>query len=686
MAIHQARTLAKRRCVVFFLCFQLLLGFAESRILDFLDDFDSIPFDESKEACRHNSALLTQVLNHNASNNLLRFPVNHTFNFHHGIVADSLNNTVIQIDGTIRFQKVDLPRDHHLHYESYPACLAIQKSKNVTISSQYRGLIDGRGSQYWGVPVIGYLEIEEHRPRLLRFNLTNDLLIENIILQDSPYHTLYLDSVNGVEIRNVSIINRRTYQDGHSLIDMTAFNTDGIDVSGSNVWIHDCDIYVQDDCIAVKDVKNHSRETGIDGPYESSNMVFERINASGLGFTIGAIKNTYVRNITFRDSYLHKTVKGIYMKFAEKTRVKHGAIIEDILYENITMESPSQWPIWIGPAQQADTSDVCHPNPCSLCWPITPGSKCHVVQESKFRNITLRNIRINNPEMSPGVIIGSHEDTIDDILFENVLVTRGLPLPIARMDRHETFPGIRQPIHDEYVPKYVAFVQRKLQAIQDHIGPVVLRLREALEKTRGGYTTAAMNLVQNGGGAEQWYLSIILQEALGAIWMWLILSLFTGILTFCILRHWNRYTTSNQGDSPTRRRLYHSLFALLFLVFLFSTVFCLVVPFRKPKWQRMDHYYKCKGVINGVARGETWPVPRCFKYEQNWTALNDSKNDEEVPPADTSITDGVILLSCLTLVMVMVAYRKINHPQERLSSSAMSREEDRSETTAILSV
>ena len=45
---------------------------------------------------------------------------------------------------------------------------------------------------------------------------------------------------------------KRTDQDHHGIIDMTAFNTDGFDVSGRNVWIHDCSVWNQDDCIAVK--------------------------------------------------------------------------------------------------------------------------------------------------------------------------------------------------------------------------------------------------------------------------------------------------------------------------------------------------------------------------------------------------------------------------------------------------
>ena len=47
----------------------------------------------------------------------------------------------------------------------------------------------------------------------------------------------------------------------------------------------------------------------------SEHMVFERINASGLGLTIGSIGEGIVRNVTFRHCYLYNTVKGLYMKF-----------------------------------------------------------------------------------------------------------------------------------------------------------------------------------------------------------------------------------------------------------------------------------------------------------------------------------------------------------------------------------
>jgi len=146
-------------------------------------------------------------------------------------------------------------------------------------------------------------------------------------------------------------------------------------------------------------------------------MTFERIHASGLGLVIGSISGTTVQNITFRDSFLYRTYKGIYTKFRlpqEEIDVGPG-LISDIVYQNITMESPLQWPIWIGPAQQThgDSAWLCDPSPCSLCWPHVPFQQCHVVPDAIYRNITLTNVLIRNPAGSPGVLMGDETQWIE---------------------------------------------------------------------------------------------------------------------------------------------------------------------------------------------------------------------------------------------------------------------------------
>ena len=81
---------------------------------------------------------------------------------------------------------------------------------------------------------------------------SKDLLFENLIFKDSPRWTFLARNVDNLEIRYCEISARRTDDDHHGIIDLTAFNTDGFDVSGKNVWIHDCAVWNQDDSVVVK--------------------------------------------------------------------------------------------------------------------------------------------------------------------------------------------------------------------------------------------------------------------------------------------------------------------------------------------------------------------------------------------------------------------------------------------------
>lgn len=123
------------------------------------------------------------------------------------------------------------------------------------------------------------------------------------------------------------------------------------------MYIHDCVIWNQDDCISVKD--------------GSQDMLFERITCSGLGLVIGSIGSSMVKNITFRHSYMPNTVKGIYMKtrWNDAAPIGEAASISDIYYYNITIDNPEQYGIWIGPAQQTG-------QPCSLLWTKAKQATC----------------------------------------------------------------------------------------------------------------------------------------------------------------------------------------------------------------------------------------------------------------------------------------------------------------------
>jgi polygalacturonase len=272
------------------------------------------------------------------------------------------------------------------------------------------GLIDGSGEKWWGA--VKYLEIGENRPRLIHIEDAADLKVENLFFKNSPYWTFYANDVANVEIHHCRVDARRDNSDHHDLYDLTAFNTDGFDVAGKDIWIHDCEIWNDDDCIAVKEMNGGGKRAQC-----SENMLFERINASGVGLTIGSIGpsslHTCVRNITFRDCVMPNSYKGIYMKSRPGSPGETGEITR-VLYENIRIESPTQWAIWIGP-QQASYSDS-----CSLLWPFDPFAACPVPAEITWSDITLRNVTVITSSLSPGVLIGNETNPMQNIVFDNV--------------------------------------------------------------------------------------------------------------------------------------------------------------------------------------------------------------------------------------------------------------------------
>ena len=309
-------------------------------------------------AALDNTALLNHSLQGLLPGETLVIPRG-TYHVMGGVEGIGLSDVTIQIDGKLIFSPKTRQWPHYADGIVHKAGLAFWDARGLRLTSASgHGELNGNGRAWWSLPGIGYLIHQEQRPRLLTIANSSDVLVENLLLADSPYWTTLFLGVQSLEIRNCGVVARRTNDLSHSLIDLSAFNTDGFDVAGCrDVWVHDCDIWTQDDAIAVKDhvfmprnaseqfpnatAERHAYLSGVrhggsdgsDGHSSSSNegssstgasaassslgivvpsenMLFERINASGLGLTIGSIGDGVVRNVTFRDCYLRKTVKG----------------------------------------------------------------------------------------------------------------------------------------------------------------------------------------------------------------------------------------------------------------------------------------------------------------------------------------------------------------------------------------
>jgi polygalacturonase len=83
------------------------------------------------------------------------------------------------------------------------------------------------------------LYIFSFRPRLIQPTYTSNIIVENILLKDSPYWTLHLAYTSNVYINNITVVSPIA----GIIINGSGLMTDGIDVNCSkNVLIENCRI------------------------------------------------------------------------------------------------------------------------------------------------------------------------------------------------------------------------------------------------------------------------------------------------------------------------------------------------------------------------------------------------------------------------------------------------------------
>ena len=144
--------------------------------------------DMSESVAFKNGALFNSTLQRLQRNDTLVFP-NMTYFMMGGIVARDLDGVTISFDGTIVFSKnqKSWPRRGPGNKAQVMDCMHFYNCNNMIFTSAGKGLIDGQGSGWWGIPGVGYLEVGENRPKLFNMEGGRHNLVENIILKNSPY-------------------------------------------------------------------------------------------------------------------------------------------------------------------------------------------------------------------------------------------------------------------------------------------------------------------------------------------------------------------------------------------------------------------------------------------------------------------------------------------------------------------
>lgn len=257
-----------------------------------------------------------------------------------------------------------------------------------------KGVIDGQGLVWW----LRHSTKKEiyTRGHLIEFMNSSDILLENLILKNSPFWTVHPWSCDNVRIKNVKVKNP-----------VYSPNTDGIDPdSSSNVVIEDFSYTGSDDAISIKSGWGCF---GLDYNVSSKNILIKNITThyGESGVAIGSEVSGGIENITVLGGVFHNPVKaGVRIKSGQG----RGAYIKNVLYDGITVKdgiklSKNEKMIDINQLEYGD-------NP-----------ECHGRNESAltlFENISIQNLIGKTRNLPIVVLKGSPDLPLIAIHLKNI--------------------------------------------------------------------------------------------------------------------------------------------------------------------------------------------------------------------------------------------------------------------------
>jgi hypothetical protein len=408
-----------------------LLGVVKAGVVT-IDQFGAIANNDSLAAVQANAQAISLALASQRRGGTVVVPANGTYYAFPSSVTNA-TNLVFQLDGELIMPEAYWQQWPQTLPGSYDNFLNFFDVTNLTIRGS--GRIDGQGWWWW---VMNVLLIETaNRPIMLNVQFCENVTLTGLTLIDAPYYHVWMSTVRNVEIYNASVLVNITQQidavelgqpgagallrasqailegrghaaavehlravlpyddmrqalaEGRDPLHLTdnitlpffPLNTDGFDVAGQNVYIHDVFVRNFDDAVAVKP------GTDMDG-WCSENYLIERVTVqAGVGLTVGSVPSNTgvncVRNVTFRDSYSEAPIKFLYVKSnpPDDPNNPGTAIIDGVTYQNIISNTSIRDSIYLGPQQQSQPGTG-GPG----WWPATNPDV--TIQNVAYRNIT----------------------------------------------------------------------------------------------------------------------------------------------------------------------------------------------------------------------------------------------------------------------------------------------------------
>ncbi|WP_461453213.1 glycoside hydrolase family 28 protein [Mucilaginibacter sp.] len=159
-------------------------------------------------------------------------------------------------------------------------------------------------------------------PDMIQFFGCKNILIDSIIIQDSPYWVIHPVLCNNVTVQNVTI-------NSHNL------NNDGCDPeSTTNVLVQNCKFDTGDDGIAIKAGRDQDAWR-IGQPTENVIVRNSVFTSKANGLCIGSEMSAGVRNVYMYNVYIHHCLSAIYFK----SNLDRGGFIENIHVANVQCDT-----------------------------------------------------------------------------------------------------------------------------------------------------------------------------------------------------------------------------------------------------------------------------------------------------------------------------------------------------------
>jgi len=261
------------------------------------------------------------------------------------------------------------------------------------------GVIDGQGTPWWP-----YARVKSaRRPRMIAFSSCHRVLIEGVLLTNSPMFHIAISGKSGdVTVRSVTIHANPSsdpVNPGH--------NTDACDVSGTNILIENCNVSVGDD--------NFTCGGGTSGV-----LITNCTYGYGHGVSIGSYThNGGVSNLTVINCTFNNTESGIRIK----TDRDRGGLVQNLSYFNLRMTNVG-FPILVYEAytnsNRAYRALAKLTPELAAAYPSAPIA----YRTPIYRNLTFSNITATvAPGGCAGLIWGLPEMNVTNVLLQQVNIT-----------------------------------------------------------------------------------------------------------------------------------------------------------------------------------------------------------------------------------------------------------------------